>query len=405
MISLKHIFNTRSSNIRDIIDIPNISGYHSQYLLCIVIKSYYKDNLLDEESRNIVENTNFLSIILKNSFIQKCIESFKRDIYDIIDKYIKLNRDELNKIPIDDNIPFYEFKKIQEYKKVSFIEKGGFSNVFKVLKDGKLYAMKELLVKNYSEITFLAEVKSLSLLNSEYVVKFFDSFIYDNRRYIILEYLNNFNTLSEIFSKVDIDNISEEELQKLRILTDKLYIGLSYIHSKGIVHRDIKSDNILVNIDTLELKYIDFGFSCDESNIFTGNVGVESQMDPVLERPYTIYNLQKADIWMLGSMIVKILEHESLFNMFSDEITNLEEEDDSFYSRILNDFIKQNRINHEDKYSDSTIQRLFKAHFDINNDEIKFADYPDIFKHVEKLNPKIVLSKILSRNIHERTLE
>lgn len=38
---------------------------------------------------------------------------------------------------------------------------------------------------------------------------------------------------------------------------------IDYIHSKGIVHRDIKVDNILMINDSKEIQMIDFGFACE----------------------------------------------------------------------------------------------------------------------------------------------
>ena len=46
-----------------------------------------------------------------------------------------------------------------------------------------------------------------------------------------------------------------------KVIFRHLIMGLGYMHAKGYVHRDIKLDNLLMNIETKHVKIIDFGFS------------------------------------------------------------------------------------------------------------------------------------------------
>ena len=103
--------------------------------------------------------------------------------------------------------------------------------------------------------------------------------------------------------------------------------GFNHIHSKGVIHRDIKLDNILLNFNNknyydykeAEIKIIDFGLS----SLGPGHslVGSPIYMDPrILEK----YNMaggldelnaydEKADIWSLGTLFYEMITGDNLF--------------------------------------------------------------------------------------------
>ena len=101
---------------------------------------------------------------------------------------------------------------------------------------------------------------------------------------------------------------------------------MKYIHSRGIIHRDLKLDNILVTFDSeydknninmmkATIKIIDFGFATHmgNSNLCYSTVGSPINMDPnilikmnqnkmgINKGQMLGYN-QKADIWSLGTL-------------------------------------------------------------------------------------------------------
>ena len=96
----------------------------------------------------------------------------------------------------------------------------------------------------------------------------------------------------------------------VRSLTRQTLSGLEYLHREGILHRDLKADNILLDIDGT-CKISDFGISKKTDNIYGDDPGNSMQgsvfwMAPEVIRPEVQGYSAKIDIWSLGCVVLEM---------------------------------------------------------------------------------------------------
>jgi len=167
------------------------------------------------------------------------------------------------------NNTFYEFLKKINYQ-VDFNE---FSNKYKFIKDigegryGKVFLFEKIgndekvaikkiskrkpetnierLLNEIDILKFIKDNPSENIVKVENIIEDYDTF------YIVMEYLP-FN-LSSYLSK-NIHNCNKNQITK------QIVNGLKFLHSNGILHREIKTENILIE-NEMNVKITDFGFS------------------------------------------------------------------------------------------------------------------------------------------------
>ena len=100
----------------------------------------------------------------------------------------------------------------------------------------------------------LEELAMAQVCYSNYIVKVFDTFEDEQFLYIIMEFVKGENLLMHLMAKERTEKVIKETMQHL-------VLGLKYMHSIGIAHRDIKFENIIVDAQSGIPKYIDFGLS------------------------------------------------------------------------------------------------------------------------------------------------
>ena len=140
------------------------------------------------------------------------------------------------------------------YKKISVIHKGqGGSSVFLAIdsKRNVLTAIKSIpksLIEKDSEKQFRRELQNLHNLKHPNIIRILDFLINKTTNYIVLEYCNGGN-LHEYMKKYMIKNkapLNEFFIQKI---LKQIAPALEFMHSKNVIHRDIKLENILLNFN------------------------------------------------------------------------------------------------------------------------------------------------------------
>lgn len=82
---------------------------------------------------------------------------------------------------------------------------------------------------------------------------------------IIVEYING-NNLYQYIRKLPAHRINDEN--EVKNIFTKIVKSVEYMHDMGVIHRDLKLDNILIDRETKQTKIIDFGFSTKVKNAY-----------------------------------------------------------------------------------------------------------------------------------------
>ena len=135
------------------------------------------------------------------------------------------------------------------------------------------------------------ELKMLKFLQSKYVVKFHK--VHPTRGI----YLERYDTDGQYF----FEDFSTQQYTKI---FQRMSICLEYVHSKGIIHRDIKPWNFLVNKDPLIIVLCDFETSTSRTGKFDSCLTTYSYSAPEVKFGYYYY---ESDVFSLGLTFISIL--------------------------------------------------------------------------------------------------
>jgi len=146
------------------------------------------------------------------------------------------------------------------------------------------------------------EIKILKQCKSPFIVSYYGLFRLDTILWILMDYCG----LGSVADIIDINSKPFDEKESAWVIGSALN-GLSYLHSLGIVHRDVKGGNILVNEEG-NIKIADFGVSEKLGKVIMAEVaGTPLWMAPEVAKRGESYN-HKADIWSLGITLIELID-------------------------------------------------------------------------------------------------
>ncbi|GLV35841.1 mushroom bodies tiny [Carabus blaptoides fortunei] len=172
---------------------------------------------------------------------------------------------------------------------------------------GRQVAVKKMdLRKQQRRELLFNEVVIMRDYHHPNIVEMYDSFLVQDELWVVMEYLEG-GALTDIVTHARMDE------EQIATVCKQCLKALAYLHSQGVIHRDIKSDSILLAADG-RVKLSDFGFCAQVSQELPKRkslVGTPYWMSPeVISRlPYG----PEVDIWSLGIMVIEMVDGEPPF--------------------------------------------------------------------------------------------
>lgn len=196
-------------------------------------------------------------------------------------------------------IPLYEIKLEAEP-----FAKGNFGHIYKGEFNHEQVAVKILSkFESPDEKQFYHEVKIMSRLHSRYIARFYGASITKQQAIIVMTYYENHSLLDYIRSP---KGQQLGWLEKQKLMLDICY-GLAYLHKQGIIHRDLKSANILIDKNG-NAKITDFGLANAVKFSVTSIGGKSLELDWMPPEYWQQTKLIAAsDIYSLGVILLEIV--------------------------------------------------------------------------------------------------
>ncbi len=193
------------------------------------------------------------------------------------------------------------------------IGKGAFGTV-QLAEDEEwgIIAVKKVYIDDKNRDVAITEAKVLKYLTTTdcpWNIKLYDYYMDDEAQimYYYMEYFKGYD-LKDLWLNMS----KPADLRKWQFLATELATAIICLHDHGIVHRDIKLENVM--FDYHQLKLIDFGMSCLIDECPGKMHGTLSYWSPdLMRKQYERKNLIAGDLWALGILLYRLAYQRPLF--------------------------------------------------------------------------------------------
>jgi len=186
---------------------------------------------------------------------------------------------------------------------VQKLDEGSTCTIFTAIHEGKRIAVKEMLLTAKNERLLLEETRLMASMNHPNITKFYSAYRSGDILWILMELMDG-GSLTNVATFCDCQE------PHIAYFAREILKSLSYMHSQNKIHRDIKTDNVLLTEEG-GVKLADFGYTAQLSqnnDCRKSIVGTPYWMAPELIQGFQ-YSFS-VDIWSLGILCRELAEGE-----------------------------------------------------------------------------------------------